>query len=825
MSESEDINPPETVLGLRRFVDGILENAPRPRLLGCRIKEVGSIEETSLSLLHGINVLYGKNGAGKSQIIDAVSKLASGDSSIASSHSALYFEWTRPIVASDQNRFEQYGGNPWPKFERAPVIDDAYNIGLGSDELPVWANTFNKWAMQAIIYLCLMGSDEKNEQNDLLHYVMRTLLDVEEELEDSTPTNIEGDDSADRTLPASPIVENIGFLIEAFGTNPTDQSDYWNGAFRRHLVAMYHAASTEHCWTIPQEDEDENSDVVTVKQIALLLLEAAVRGRFVVQVRNKKLTLGLVSDITPPSLMSELINDAVSEMEEIDRPDAGMVESFYEPVGEFGAMLFANWYEIPSPNWWEGIIWSTEVEAPSIAYVLRENTRTLEEITLDSLEESCSHRYPAEQFMTLFERMRVSRERKMDLTTSEMDRRFEALIDRTSSNFVNNDAQERLLSICAKANQILQELLENPPVIEGKIRSIYQWGSHGLVDWSGIDQAGIRMPLANFSFAQNRWINFAIEVASISDDCPMRLVCLDEPEAGLHRRAERYLARGLANVVHSNNLTALIATHSPEFLGLEGVQLNHVHRNAQGHTVIETLTSDLTSRLDVLGLDKSDLLQLCRLVLVVEGQHDLIVLQRLLGEELRVLGVEVLALRGLRNLKNASDAQLLFRFTDADVIYLADNENHERISSIWYRAQAVPHEDALEILSEMTRGTSNSEAVFLKEFAALAHGFEAKNRIHLAAISKGDIIEYLPIEYFVVESFGVRDWAELRRRWVASGTKKSLKAWMSETYDSEFSDAVIGEAASAMDSVPEDFVRLLENVRKIVSNRRRIEAI
>ena len=488
-------------------------------------------------------------------------------------------------------------------------------------------------------------------------------------------------------------------------------------------------------------------------------------------------------------------------------------------------MIFSHWYEIPSPNWWEGIIWSTEVEASSIAYVLRENARNLEEIVLDSLVESCSYRYPAEQFMTLFERMRVSMERKMDLTTSETDRRFEALIDRTSTNFVHNDAEEKLLSICTRANQILQELLENPPVIEGKIRSIYQWVSHGLVEWSGIDQAGIRMPLANFSFAQNRWINFAIEVASISDDCPMRLVCLDEPEAGLHRRAERYLARGLANVVRSNNLTALIATHSPEFLGLESVQLNHVHRDAQGHTVVETLTSDLTSRLDELGLDKSDLLQLCRVVLVVEGQHDLTVLQRLLGEELRVLGVEVLALRGLRNLKNASDAQLLFRFTDADVIYLADNENHDRISNIWYRAQAVPHDDALEILSEMTRGSVNSEAVFLKEFAALAHGFEAKNRIHLAAVSKGDIIEYLPIEYFVAESFGVRDWAELRRRWVASGTKKSLKAWMSLTYGSEFSDALIGEAASAMDSVPEDFVRLLENVQKIVSKSRGIETI
>ena len=823
MATEDGITPPDAVIGLRRFIDGILEDSPRPRLLGCRIKEVGSIEETSLSLSQGFNVLYGKNGAGKSQIIDAVSYLASGDMAIASSQSTLFFEWTRPIVPTDKHRFQRYEGNPWPKFEGAPKISDAYNIGIGSNELEAWADTFNKWVMQAILHLCVSGSNETVEDNALFSYVITTLLYSQDELEQSDPAEGDEDDPETLDFTASPITETLSFLPEVSDMPPEKQREYWNGAFRRHLMATYHAASTAHCWTVPHEEEDEATEEVTIKTLALLLLEAAVHGRFVVEVNNSKLTLGLVSDVTPPSLMSELVSDAVSEMKEMARSDADMVECFYGPIGEFGSMMFEAWYELPAPNWWEGIIWSTEIEASSVAYVLREKSRTLDEISVESISASCSHLYPAEQFMTRFERMRLNQERKMDITSAEVDPRFESLIDRSSLNFVHEVAQEHLSSICSRANQILVELLENPPVVEGSFRSIYEWGSHGLVDWSAVDQSGIRMPLPNFSSAQNRWINFAIEVASISDDCPLRLICLDEPEAGLHRRAERFLARGLANVVRSNNLTALIATHSPEFLGLEGAILNHVHRDAQGHTVIESLTTDLSTRLNDLGLDKSDLLQLCRVVLVVEGQHDLIVLQCLLGEELRSLGVELLALRGLRNLKNASDAQLLFRFTDADVVYLADNENSERISSIWYRAQAVPYEEALEILSEMTRGSTNSEAVFLKEFAALAHGFDARSRIHFAAVSKGDIIEYLPIEYFVNESFRIKDWAELRRNWEKSGTKKSLKAWMTLSFGSEFSDEVIREAASAMDSVPDDFVSLLESVRKIASKRKETE--
>jgi len=342
------------------------------------------------------------------------------------------------------------------------------------------------------------------------------------------------------------------------------------------------------------------------------------------------------------------------------------------------------------------------------------------------------------------------------------------------------------------------------------------WNSDGVVEWSATDNAGLTMPIDLLSTAQQRWVKLAVEIASIPDNCPIRLVCIDEPEAGLHRRAERFMARGLQKIVTSQSLTLVIATHSPEFLGISDARLHHVHRNANGKTEIESLTNDLRQHLEEFGLDKVDLLQMCRMFLVVEGQHDAIVLGELIGDDLTRMGVEVVALRGLRNLKNASDAQLLFRFTDASVLYLSDNENHDRVSNIWNEARNASPEMAIEILSEISKGNKNSEAVFLREFATLAHTLDAKERIHLAALAYGDIIEYLPLQFFVPPTSGHVSWSQVRQAFAGSGTKKSMKTWMSGQYGSDFSDETIRTAVRSMDDIPEEFTKLLAFVRSII---------
>ncbi len=48
-------------------------------LLGVYIENYGTIKQQYLELDSGLNVLYGLNGAGKSQILDCISKTISND--------------------------------------------------------------------------------------------------------------------------------------------------------------------------------------------------------------------------------------------------------------------------------------------------------------------------------------------------------------------------------------------------------------------------------------------------------------------------------------------------------------------------------------------------------------------------------------------------------------------------------------------------------------------------------------------------------------------------------------------------------------------------
>ena len=55
-----------------------------------------------------------------------------------------------------------------------------------------------------------------------------------------------------------------------------------------------------------------------------------------------------------------------------------------------------------------------------------------------------------------------------------------------------------------------------------------------------------------------------------------------------------------------------------------------MRRDSQHATIATAAPRDLAAQLDELGLNKSDLLQMNRGILLVEGQHDLVILDALL---------------------------------------------------------------------------------------------------------------------------------------------------------------------------------------------------
>ncbi|MDA2989473.1 MAG: AAA family ATPase [Actinomycetota bacterium] len=396
---------------------------------------------------------------------------------------------------------------------------------------------------------------------------------------------------------------------------------------------------------------------------------------------------------------------------------------------------------------------------------------------------------------------------------------FSALLLSNGSGISVDPAVHDLIDeVSGDANAFFAELMEAPPRLHCSLRPIYEWGSSTPFLWRAHapDRETVEefIEFENLSSAERRWARFAIQLATPSTNVSVAMIAIDEPERGLHRRAEKRLAGALSRIAHWYGATLVVATHSPSFLSLPDARLHHLRKRDDGLSELEALPVELYEEIDNLGVDRTDLLQMCRLFLIVEGEHDLIVLSELIGSDLSELGVIILPLRGLRNLSNSSDAQIIFKYTDAAVMFLSDNERHTELQEMWESARSAAPGDVSSIVDAFGRDRKNAEAQMLKEFAVLASQFEARSRISLAALSAPDILDYLPVSSFVE---GATSWASLRREWETSGLKQQFKPWLTATKGAELSNERIRRAAHSMDHLPNDIVELLNAISGVLT--------
>jgi predicted ATP-dependent endonuclease of OLD family len=230
---------------------------------------------------------------------------------------------------------------------------------------------------------------------------------------------------------------------------------------------------------------------------------------------------------------------------------------------------------------------------------------------------------------------------------------------------------------------------------------------------------------------------------------------------------------------------------------------------------MDALPIEIETWANELGLNKTDLLQLCRLFLIVEGEHDAIILNTLFRDEFAQHGVQVIPLRGLRNITNATDGSFIFRFTDASVLYLTDNDNHQRVSNIWKRALAAQPDQQLDIVAEFASHRETAEGQLLKDFTALALNFAARHRIDFASLPAEDILDYLPVQAFVPKA---TSWEQLRKQW---GRPKNgnFKKWLNNTHGSVIDNGTITNAVESLDAIPHDLVELLQVVLRVATNQ------
>lgn len=233
----------------------------------------------------------------------------------------------------------------------------------------------------------------------------------------------------------------------------------------------------------------------------------------------------------------------------------------------------------------------------------------------------------------------------------------------------------------ALANAILSRLVENAPQLELFIRdpagdnSNFRWG---LLNWTASEVGGGHVHTEQLSDAQRRWSHFAIDLALwLIDGAPgrARMILIDEPERGMHRLGEQRLARGLSELSNALGVTLVVATHSPAFLRLSNSALHHVRRDSEGATRVESidLLRDDPTALGISRSERSALLE--ALVLVPDSLDREIVRGLLLGSAPeRWIEVECITdvVRYDDEVNIESRLHRLLRQTDTPVFVMAD---------------------------------------------------------------------------------------------------------------------------------------------------------
>jgi hypothetical protein len=835
------------------FMTGFEVDLPAPidagtvQLLGARIEQVGPIRRCFVPLDSPFVVLYGLNGAGKSHVLRAIVAAFSPEANLGGGQIELHLR-TEKFVSLARTAET----NPWDPWQALWTGVRSYiDEMIPRRESPI--------------------STDQLTLDFYQHHLVNFLEEITGRPFD-VPRNIGG-------LP--PVLELISQLM--IGADPNSYVNYdassGEDAFNSEAAVFWPIleALLEGRLIVKVSNRGRTISLGRAQQGEATTAWATTLHEFVQSIVEPQILdqdpvdplLQMISEITDPEVLSRLLEAvearlgsvstetetetetaeaAAADTEEADHDDELEPAELFERDGAAFLWddLFGEWGPLAHCLQWNSVFASVLHVDPWPAWVadpvlieghdpgpppfelLDESADWAELVTVQQLV-STRRRESMDPFLRTAldmmstlegdrsrQRIRVGRPEAFDpalLIVHADDGAFS----------VDPDLPEIASKLQASSNQIFAMLLHGAPKLHCRVAPIYSWSEAGPLEWVALDVAGAEIPLDSLSAAENRWAVFSIRLADLlegrSESRPV-VVLIDEPERALHRRAEHELADALAALTASFDVRLVVASHSPAFLSHRQASLQHVHRAHDGATIVHPVPQEFFERADALGLNPTDLLQLCRALLLVEGQHEIVILDELIGDELRRLGVEMLCMRGATSLK-AWDAQLVQRYTDVPFVVLVDNDQSDRLRDIWTRARAAAErgEDHFGIIDELKAGSRGSEGEFLRELCKnLIVGADV-DRYHIAAFDKADIPEYLP-PAMIAPSVGDRSWEHLKTEAGAKASSSSqFKGWMKKSYGADYSDAALRAAAQSMDSIPRDFTDLLEDLASIVDPR------
>jgi AAA domain, putative AbiEii toxin, Type IV TA system len=284
-------------------------------------------------------------------------------------------------------------------------------------------------------------------------------------------------------------------------------------------------------------------------------------------------------------------------------------------------------------------------------------------------------------------------EQRSDSAEAEVPVNYEAYGQAAAWSRVRQSIHATAAVIAEEANRVAPSFLRDEGQIGVEVLPVSVWGARrpqdpGDVHWPGRVARDLRVvgagtarwtaavvKLACRRLAKGRQVVTDQDGAVISDRAAVRdlvaaaraeplsqaavrlepadapgVYVIDEPEAHLHPAAIASVRAWLEDLAGTAT-AVLAATHSPMLLDTDSHLATRVLvLPGDGGTELQALTGIMDERLagaaSELGITKGDLLLMTRLVVFVEGPHDVIVLDEWFGNELRDAGIRVFPAHG-----------------------------------------------------------------------------------------------------------------------------------------------------------------------------------
>jgi hypothetical protein len=223
--------------------------------------------------------------------------------------------------------------------------------------------------------------------------------------------------------------------------------------------------------------------------------------------------------------------------------------------------------------------------------------------------------------------------------------------------------------------------------------------------------------------------------ATADDATTAQILVIDEPERHLHSRVMRQAANWLAAFAESTETSLVVASHGTAFLALGHEVVVARVRRVDDRISIEPMSAGDRETLDriaaELGLDRGELLTTVGCFMIVEGEHDKIVLETIFGRELRIAGVFIAPVRGTGG-AGLFDSETLWRFSSAPALIVTDKLSAEIIQ--------LTRDDPEAAIAQLAGTNVGEERALL---AALKEMRETDKQLHFMGHPGADLIDAL----------------------------------------------------------------------------------